>query len=166
MATKILIEDHFSCSPETLYTLLSDNDFDDKLMQSLKMEKELLDVQNKPGGDILRIRLTNPDTMPAIAKKFTGDRLSYIETRTWNKDNASNAWVIEPEIKGAAVEAKGTTSIIARDGGCIRKTEGSITVNLPLIGRKIEAMIQEGIVDTFKKNAEFCQKYIKENGLT
>ena len=161
MTTEILIEDKFNCSPEKLYALLSDNGFDDGLMQSLKMGKELLSETKLSDGVTYKLRLTNPDEIPAIAKKFTGDHLSYVETRTWS--SKGNTWVIEPEVSGAKVEAKGVTEIVSDGSGCIRRTKGSINVSLPLIGKKIEQMVLESIQKTFKQNAEYCRSYIAEH---
>lgn len=165
MATQILIEDKFTCTPEALYALLSDDAFDSSLMEALDMGKESLGHKALDSGDEYKIRLTNPEEVPVIAKKFIGDKLSYVELRRWNNQELSNEWTIEPETKGVTVLAKGTTKIYAVDGGCVRKTEGSISVNLPLIGKKIEEMVLKGIVDTFRKNTDFCTKYIAENGI-
>ncbi len=163
MATKISIEDRFDCSPQKLYDLLSNDKFDDELMQALKMQKSKQSEEKNADGTLFKIRLTSPDEIPAIAKKFTGDHLSYVETRQWQDSKLANTWLIQPEVKGTTVEAKGTTHIVADGAGCIRKTEGTISVNLPLIGRKIEEMVLKTITDNFSKNAEFCRKYIKEH---
>lgn len=165
MTTKILIEDRFACNPSKLCELLADNSFDDELMKSLNMKKECLEQKDAADGPIYKIRLTNPDPMPAIAVKFTGEKLAYVETRTWNKAKCSNSWEIAPEIKGTTVEAKGTTEIVADGHGCLRRTTGSVTVNLPLIGRKIEEMVEKSIRETFQKNADFCRKYIDEHNI-
>ena len=163
MATEIFIEDRFSCSPQKLYDLLSNDQFDDELMKALKMGKTKQSEQKVSDGTELKIRLTSPDEIPAIAKKFTGDHLSYVETRRWFDSKLSNTWQIIPEVKGATVEAKGTTDIVADGEGCIRRTKGTISVNLPLIGRKIEEMVLKTITETFKQNADYCRKYMSEN---
>ncbi|MBR4985732.1 MAG: DUF2505 domain-containing protein [Proteobacteria bacterium] len=162
MTTQILIEDHFTCSPKKLYELLSDNSFDDALMKALNMGKVLLSEDKKADGPVLKIRLTNAEEIPAIAKKFTGDHLSYVETRTWSQSKLNNTWVIAPDVKGASVEAKGVTEFVADGSGCIRRTKGSITVNLPLVGKKIEEMVLKSITDTFKKNADYCRDYLSK----
>lgn len=158
MTTQILIEDHFTCTPQKLFELLSDNVFDDELMKALNMGKEMVEESSKAEGKLYKIRLTSAEEIPAIAKKFVGEHLTYIETRQWKTATTSNAWSIVPEVKGANVEAKGTTEIIAAGQGCVRRTKGSISVNLPLIGKKIEEMVLQNITDTFKRNAEYCRK--------
>ena len=160
MATDILIEDRFNCSPKALYDLLADDHFDDELMKALNMGKELLSSEKKNIGPEYRIRLTSAEEIPAIATKFVGTHLAYTETRSWNDNKCANTWVIVPEVKGATVEAKGTTEIVADGDGCIRRTKGSISVKLPLIGGKIEAMVKKSIADTFSKNADYCRKYL------
>ncbi len=164
MTTEIMIEDRFVCDPQKLMELLSDNAFDDELMKALEMGKELLGEEKKSAGPEYRIRLTSAEPIPAIAKKFVGEHLSYVETRTWNKSACSNQWVIIPEVKGASVEAKGTTEIVADGHGCVRRTKGKVTVNLPLVGKKIEEMVLQSITDTFKKNAAYCRDYLEKNG--
>lgn len=160
MATKISIDDRFDCAPQVLFDRLSDDGFDDGLMKALNMSKELLDAKTTASGVTYKIRLTNPDTIPAIAKRFAGEHLSYVETRAWDRAKLGNTWEIVPEIQGATVEAKGTTEIVADGVGCIRRTRGTISVNLPLIGRKIEEMVLQSIVDTFKRNAEYCRNAV------
>ena len=39
-------------------------------------------------------------------------------------------------------------------------------VIFPLIGKKIESMVLESITATFKKNAKYCQDYLRENGIS
>ena len=162
MTTQILIEDRFDCAPQKLYDLLSDNNFDDSQMKALNMGKQQLSDSKKGDGPEFKIRLTNAEEIPAIAKKFTGDHLSYVETRTWSQKKLANTWVIAPEVKGASVEAKGVTEFVADGNGCVRRTKGSITVSLPLIGKKIEEMVLQSITDTFKKNADYCRDYLSK----
>ena len=90
MATTISIDDKFDCTPEVLFDRLSDNDFDDDLMKALNMSKALIESKDTPQGPTYKIRLTNPDTIPAIAKRFTGEHLSYVETRIWNRSKLGN----------------------------------------------------------------------------
>ena len=163
MTAEILIEDRFNCSPKALYDMLCDNTFDDKLMESLKMGKQLLSEEKQDNGILYKIKLTNPDEIPAIAKKFVGDHLVYVETRRWLSQSLGNTWTIEPEVSGVKVEAKGVTEIVPDGEGCIRRTKGSVNVSLPLIGKKIEEMVLKSIQDIFKKNAEYCKKYIADN---
>ena len=165
MAAEFFIEDHFNCSPKALYDMLCDNAFYDNLMKSLNVGKQLLSEEKLDNGMQYKIRLTNPEEIPAIAKKFTGEHLVYVETRRWSSQNLGNTWVIEPEVSGVKVEAKGVTEIVAEGEGCIRRTKGSVNVSLPLIGKKIEEMVLQSIQGTFKKNAEYCKQYIAEHQL-
>lgn len=161
MTAKILIEDRFSCSPKALYDHLSDDAFDDALMKALDMEKSLMEKKETAKGVMYKIRLTNPEPIPAIAQKFTGTHLTYIETRTWDGSTLGNTWEIAPVVQGVKVDARGKTEIRADGDGCVRVTEGSVTVNLPLIGKKIEEMVQKSILDTFKRNADYCREHVK-----
>ncbi|MBQ9396819.1 MAG: DUF2505 domain-containing protein [Proteobacteria bacterium] len=157
MATQLLIEDRFNCSPKKLFDLLSDDQFDDELMKALKMDKKLIEKADKAEGKMFKIHLTCAEEIPAIAKKFVGEHLSYVETRQWKTASNSNTWSIAPEVKGANVDVKGTTEIVADGNGCIRRTKGTVSVSLPLIGKKIEEMVLQNITDTFKKNADYCR---------
>ena len=165
MATEIKVEDRFDCSPRALYDLLCDNAFDDGLMKALNMGKELMSETKIGDGVEYKICLTNPEEIPAIAKKFAGDHLCYVETRRWEPARLSNTWVIEPKVNGAKVEAKGTTEIVADGTGCIRRTKGTISVSLPLIGKKIEDMVLQSIKQNFEQNAAYCRKYIQDNNI-
>ncbi len=158
MATQIVIDDRFDCKPTELFALLSDDGFDDDLMKALSMQKELQAKTEKKEGTEYRIRLTSSEAVPAMAKGFIGEHLSYVETRAWNNAGLSNTWVIVPEVKGAKVEAKGTTEIVADGQGCVRPTRVTVSVNLPLIGRKIEEMVLKSITETFSRNADYCRQ--------
>ena len=162
MTTQISIEDHFDCTPKQLFDLLSDDAFDDELMKAIQMTKELKAKAEKPTGMEYKIRLTTSEPVPLIAKKFTGDHLSYVENRVWNNAKLLNTWTITPEVKGVSVEAKGTTEFVADGNGCIRRTTGSITVGIPLLGKKIEGIVLESITDTFKRNADYCRQHLKK----
>ena len=165
MTSKLLIEEHFDCSPQQLFDLLSDDNFDDELMKALNIQKEVLSNEKTSDGPKLKLCLTTPDEIPSFARKFIGDKLSYVETRTWHKGTLSNNWVIEPKISigSIKIDVRGTITISAADNGCIRRTEGEFSVGIPLVGKKVEDMLQVGVKDTYNKNAEYCRKYIKEH---
>ncbi|MFA5624980.1 MAG: DUF2505 domain-containing protein [Bradymonadales bacterium] len=162
MATKLYIEDRFDCSAEYLYELMSGQELDDALMAELGIEKETLEHDERDEGPRYVLRLRMPDEIPVLFRKFIGERLSYVETRTWDAESTSNTWDIAPEISVKGVEVKGSIRIVDDGAGCKRITEGLLSVGIPLVGKKIEESLLSSISETFKKNAEFFQRHIAE----
>lgn len=162
MATKLFIEDKFNCSAQHLYELMSGQELDDALMAELGIIKETLKATDGANGPEYELRLTMPDEIPALFRKFIGDKLSYVETRKWNAQNTSNTWEIAPQISVKGVQVKGTIKIVGSGDQCVRTTEGTLSVGIPLVGKKIEENLLESITATFKKNAAFFQQKIAQ----
>lgn len=105
-------------------------------------------------------RVMPTDRLPDFARRLTGDRLTLVETTTWepeaDADGARRADV-RLSVEGAPVTA-GSTTVVRPDGtGAVEVVSGQVTAKVPLVGGRIEKAVLPALqaaldaqVDTYR----------------
>jgi len=164
MATKMHIVQKYDCSARSLYELLTDEEFDKKLLAAANVERELLKREERDEGPYLELRLTPDTNMPGFMEKLVGGASTYVEKRTWNDEKMMSNWVIEPGKSPDKVDIHGTVKVKdAGDGTCERVIDGSFSVGIRFIGGKVEKFIVKQTKESFAEAEKFISKYIEEN---
>jgi hypothetical protein len=108
--------------------------------------------------------VTSLDPLPAIARPFVkGGRLSYLEAMTWRRSENQVELKVSPEILGGRVSIDATyTLALIGPMQVSRRYAGAVTVNIKLLGGRIE----RGIVDAFdgamEKMAAVTQRFLDQ----
>lgn len=167
MANKMRVEQQFECSAKGLYDLLTNEEFDQKLMANTGVGREVLEQEDLPDGKRLKLKMSPKVELPGFMAKLVGGRNDYVEERIWNDKTLSNTWKILPAISPDKVNIGGTVTVKDLGGGkCARIIEGDFEVRVALVGGKIEKFIISQTEDSFKKGEAFIRQYIKDNGIT
>jgi len=99
--------------------------------------------------------------LPAVVRPFVPDGLSYTETVTWRKAEDLIEMQIEPVVLGGRVEISATYRVTAAGPGvCRRAYDGHVSVQIPLLGRRIERAIVEDLGRTLEKAAACTQEWL------
>jgi hypothetical protein len=166
MTTPMHAEHTFACSAQTLVGLLSNPDFDIKLMAALRIGREVIEFQETPTGHRARLKLSPPTSLPGFMQSLVKSN-HYGEAREWFVSDLRCDWRIEPAFAADKVDIKGVLKVVPTgDTSCKRIVDGTFSVRLPLIGGKVEAFIIKQTQDTFDQVAQFIHGYLRENNLT
>jgi hypothetical protein len=80
------------------------------------------------------------DRLPGFARKIVGDHVTMVQSETWTAGGHGQITVTVP---GKPGEMTGTATLVGDDGGVTEKVDMAVTVNLPLIGGKVEGLIAD-----------------------
>ncbi len=159
-------EHTFACSAQTLVGLLSDPEFDAKLMAAIHIGREVLEHQTTPTGSRSRLKMTPPTSLPGFMQGMVKSN-HYGEAREWFVADMRCEWRIEPSFAADKVDIKGTVKVVPVTATtCKRIVDGTFSVKVPLLGGKIEAFIIKQTEDTFEKVAQFVNGHVRQNNLT
>ncbi|MDF1603920.1 DUF2505 domain-containing protein [Nocardioides sp. YIM 152315] len=83
-------------------------------------------------------QLQPADGIPGFAKKFVGDEINIVQREEWTAVDHADLHVTIPGKPGQMI---GSIELVEDDGTTTETVEAEITVNIPLVGGKIEKLI-------------------------
>ena len=101
------------------------------------------DVQVDGLSTVVR-RVMPTDRIPDFARRFTGERITLVETTLWQPTtDAAGArhGEIRLSVEGAPVSAASTTVVRPDGTGAVEVVSGQVTAKVPLIGGRIEKAV-------------------------
>ncbi|MFI9510688.1 DUF2505 domain-containing protein [Nocardia sp. NPDC052566] len=113
-------------------------------------------------GDHIRVEMVQAiaaELLPAAVTAVRPGDLIIPRVETWNGDTGT----FEARVEGAPAEVRGTTVLSADGAGAVETVTGSIEVKVPLFGGKIEAAIQEQLVQLLANEEEFTNTWIAQH---
>lgn len=105
-------------------------------------------------------RVMPTDRFPDFARKMTGDRITMVETTTWQPEadaDSARHGEVRLTVEGAPVQATFATVVRPDGTGAVEVVSGEVTAKVPLIGGRIEKAVLPGLqaamdaqVDTYR----------------
>lgn len=107
---------------------------------------EILECQEE--GDVLRVvsRRTVESAVPDFAARFIQPRNTITQTEEWGPPDGSGrsgTWSVE--VRGLPVSMEGEMSLQSTAGGTEYRVTGTVSVGIPLVGRKLAAFVEEDL---------------------
>ncbi len=101
------------------------------------------------GGTVTVNQVLPAKGIPSFAAKFVGDEIQLVRTEEWVTPTQAN---IDIAIPGKPGQLQGTLILTEQGGQTTQTLDSQLTVSIPFIGSKLEAMV----ADLFKSalNAE------------
>jgi hypothetical protein len=94
--------------------------------------------------------------IPSFAKKIVGDTIEIVQREEWSGNRAT----LEITIPGKPGDMKGSISLAEAAGTTIERVAVEIRVSVPLVGGKIERLIEEILVKAFKKENQVGREWL------
>lgn len=133
----------YDSPPDDVFAMLSDPAFREKVATAQGVVSA--DVTLTPTGegfDLVNDQVQNTSGLPAIARKIVGDTTRAVLTEQWPD---SRGGALEIATPGKPMSAKGTIALLEAAGGTSELVELEVTVKVPLIGGKLEALMADTI---------------------
>ncbi len=154
----------YTASFDEIYAKLIDEDF-------LRAKYEGIGSRNvsfsecRQVGDVVRIRWTRevPTNPPAFARKFLKEWNSLEESMDWtlNSDGSAQGDYI-CDTRGVPGKLRGDFKLRADGSGCVEDIVMTSAVNIPLIGKKIAAVIEDESAQSLAKEYDFTREDLGE----
>lgn len=113
-------------------------------------------------GRVETVQYIPADLLPqAVSAVHPGDLvIPRVETWTGGLEGT-----FEARVQGAPAEASGTIIAVDEPTGAVATVQGTVTVKVPLFGRKIETVLAERLTELLDSETEFTNSWITERGI-
>lgn len=94
--------------------------------------------------------------LPSFAKKIVGDGVRIVQREQWAGDKAS----LHLTIPGKPGEVSGTITLTESGGVTLETVSCEIRVTMPLVGGKVERLIEEMLLKSLRKENRVGQEWL------
>ncbi len=162
MTTSFRIEHDFLKVPlEKFVAHLNDPKLNEMLEKGLDVdERKLLKRVDLPDVIEWQFSIKKSGEVPAVIEKvLKGTSISWIEDSTFQKKDNCIHWRISPQSPVLNFKGEGVYKLSAHKGGTRRVIEGTVTVNVPLIGKIIESFITAQMKKSYEIEPDIQNKF-------
>jgi hypothetical protein len=137
---KIHHELRYAASPDEVYEMRADPAFRERVCE--EMDTAAHEVAVDEGADLsVRIDMVqHTEGVPGFAKKIIGDRTRVVQNERWATREAGD---LEVEVPGKPAHIRGRLTITPAGEETVYAFDGEAKMNVPLIGGKLEGLIQK-----------------------
>jgi hypothetical protein len=146
----------FAASVDDVVALYSDPDFFVSLPPSEKLATpELVAHQAAVTTVTLKLRYRFIGQLPSAVLRFVEpSRLTWVEDTTIDVSSASSASVLVPDNYPELLRASASARFAGNGPGSTRTITGRVSVPVPILGRKVEGAIVEGLTEYLHAEAD------------
>lgn len=161
---KLKMINEFECTPEMLWEIFEDPEFDRRLEEETGVRREVLEARTEEGGvEIKKLRCISLREMPAVMKKVLGtEQFEFEQENRLDRKEGLLEWTVVTPFLTDRVDAGGTTRVEKTKSGSKRIVTGEIVIRLPVVGKKMEGKLAGNIEESYKKAADIARKMIQE----
>lgn len=129
----------YDAAPSVVHAMLADPAFRARVAEAGGAFEQDVSIEPEgPGMSVVVDQLQHSHGIPSFAKKIVGDSIHVVQEEHWSDDQNATLEVTIPGKPGRMVG----TIVLAPDGaGTVETVEADITVNIPLLGGRLERLI-------------------------
>ena len=159
MTTAFHIEHELFASADRVWALVVSDEFNADLYRRVNVDRELVSEREEAGVVRRVVRSTSRRQLPGFVKKLIGGDLGFLEQIEWRRGETRLALAVEPSLMARRTRFASTVAVepLAADRSR-RVFAGSIAVDLPLVGRRIE----EGAVRDMRRIHDLAVQMMRE----
>lgn len=148
MSTRLSHDLTYDATPEQVSALLDDPAFREAVCRRQGATRQEVSID----GDDVRIEFARGTKgLPGYATKIVGDEVGIIQTESWTSPTHADVQLVIP---GKPGEVAGTIDLEEADGGTVQRVVLDITVKVPVVGGKIEGLLEDMLRDALTKENE------------
>lgn len=159
MTTGFHIEHELPASAERVWALVVSDEFNSELYRRVEVDRELVSEREEDGVVRRVVRSTSRRQLPGFVKKLIGGDLGFVERIEWRRGETRLALAVEPSLMTRRTRFTSTVAVEPLAGDrSLRVFAGSIAVDLPLVGRRIE----EGAVRDMRRIHDLAVEMMRD----
>jgi Protein of unknown function (DUF2505) len=131
----------YDASPPEVYAMLVDPAFRERVctaMDTISHEVVIEPAGADPGRTVRIEMVQRTHGVPGFAKKLIGEQTRIVQTEHWAGTSAD----LELEIPGKPGHVRGRITLAGDATGTVESFEGEARVGLPLVGGRLEELIE------------------------
>lgn len=115
-------------------------------------------------GARLRLRHSVPvEFLPSVMRRFTGDDLVLDRVETWRpRDAGGYEGTVEVTVRGLPGRLSGTQTLTDAGDGSVTEVEGEASVGVPVVGGRIEGIVNEHVGALLDAEDEFTRRRLAQ----
>ncbi|PVZ10046.1 DUF2505 domain-containing protein [Actinomycetospora cinnamomea] len=148
-----------------VYSLLVDEDHLRARLQEMGgNDPALLEHAVDGSGARVRLRQAVPvQFLPSVIRRFTGDDLVLDRVETWRpRDGGGYDGTFEVTVRGLPGSLTGTQRLTDAGDGAVTEVEGEADVPVPLVGGRIEGIVNEQVNGLLDTEDEFTRRRLAQ----
>jgi hypothetical protein len=150
------------CDVDTFWRLMLDEEYVKKLYLTDLQFKELEVLELTDA--CRRLRGVPKLNMPGPVIKLLGDRFSYEEQGTFDRDKGEWHWKLVPSVLASKLRIEGVIRCKAiSPGECQRLDEATIEAKVFGLGKLLESSTEKEVLRTFATEAAFMNRWLVEH---
>ncbi len=131
----------YDASPEAVYEMLRDPAFRNQVCTAMHTVSHDVGIDRTERGMFVRIDMVQETQgVPGFAKRIVGDTTRVIQSEEWVAAQSAD---LEVEIPGKPGHIRGRITLTGDESGTVESFEGEARINVPLLGGKIEVLIEK-----------------------
>lgn len=163
MTKKFTNTDQYAVPPAAIWGALTTQHYWDEKYAALGADNlEWIAFEAEPDALTVSSRRQVAANIPGFAKKIIGETAEVTQTEKWRREGDRLDCDIEIATKGAPGGTTGTMTVTPNAGGSAWSADFDIHVPIPLLGKKLEGMIQEETAGNFKAEKLFNDDWFKK----
>ena len=135
MTKRVVKELVYDASPDEVRAMLFDPAFRERVLEDQKVLRGSARVSD---GVVTVEQVQAAEGLPSVATKIVGDEIAIVQRETWTSEDHAD---VEVTIPGKPGEISGTATILERGGSTVERIDLEVTVRIPLVGSKLEALV-------------------------
>jgi hypothetical protein len=129
----------YDAAPADVLAMLADPKFREKVCVAMHATRRDVSIDGAAETMTVVVDQTQPAKgIPSFAKKFVGDEIQIVQREQWKGGLGAT---LEVEIPGKPGALDGSISLFPNGSGTIEDVAGDISVKIPMLGGKLEALI-------------------------
>ncbi|WP_067543300.1 DUF2505 domain-containing protein [Nocardia crassostreae] len=161
MATPLAFTAHSTHSTAAVRAALANEQYWKDRIEEVGGPNARIDSIRIDGGNV-RVEMVQAIPAEELPAQLTAVRpgdLIIPRTETWTGSGGS----VDAYVEGAPATVKGTLNMTDDGAGSKFVVDATIEVKVPLFGKKIEAAIQENLLDLLQREAEFTDNWLSSH---
>jgi hypothetical protein len=157
MSTPLSYELTYDAPVSDVAKMLADPDFRKEVCDAQRALSRSVTVNGTTeDGDVAIDYTQSADAVPSFARKIVGDTIEIVQRERWSQNKAA----LEITIPGKPGEMKGSITLTESSGITTERVAVDIRVNIPLVGGKLERLIEEILLKAFRKENQVGRAWL------
>ena len=157
MSTSFSYELTYDAPLADVTAMLADPAFREKVCDAQHALSRTVSITGTTRSGTVAIDYSQEATgIPSFARKIVGDTIDIVQRERWTDDRAA----LEITIPGKPGDMKGTVTLAESGGTTTERVTVDIRVNVPLLGGKLEKLIEEILRKALRKENQVGREWL------
>ncbi len=167
VSTHFAIRHEFTATPEAFWRVFLHEPYNVELYERIGIkERKVLDRSEDAETVKWAVRIMPRRDLPSVVKKVVGGDLGYTEISTYYKGKDVIDVRVEPTLMKDRTRIQGRYTVkTIGERRLLRTFEGDIAVDLPLVGRRIEAVVLDDMKRSYDVAAQVTAEWLARGGV-